>query len=77
MPQLTKQFRLDVTVQQFIDACDDVELQELQLLLDKKLRQKQINDWDNSPSYGKRKTLQEFADEGTPEERGLLLTESG
>lgn len=39
MPELKKLYTLTITPQQFIDACDDVELQELLLLLDKKLEQ--------------------------------------
>ena len=33
MPILHKQFTLDVTVEQFLRACSDTELQELDLLL--------------------------------------------
>lgn len=33
MPILNKQYTLTVTVEQFLQACDDIELQELELLL--------------------------------------------
>lgn len=34
MPKLSKQFHLEVTVEQFLEACSMVELQEVSLLLD-------------------------------------------
>lgn len=33
MPKLNKQFYLEVTVEQFLEACSPLELQELELLL--------------------------------------------
>lgn len=38
MPTLDKMFTLTVTVEQFLSACTDLELQELDLLLPKYLR---------------------------------------
>lgn len=38
MPSLDKVFTLSVTVEQFLNACSDVELQELDLLLPKYLK---------------------------------------
>ncbi|HIB37958.1 MAG TPA: hypothetical protein EYO36_10420 [Mesonia sp.] len=37
MPKITKNFQLEVTPEQFVNACDDVELQELQIELDRRL----------------------------------------
>jgi len=38
MPILNKQFTITVTVEQFLQACNDVELQELELLLPRYLQ---------------------------------------
>lgn len=38
MPSLDKVFTLSVTVEQFLNACSDVEIQELDLLLPKYLK---------------------------------------
>lgn len=35
MPNITKQFHIDITPEQFLNACDATELQELDLLLGK------------------------------------------
>lgn len=37
MPILNKQYTLEVTVEQFLNACSDIELQEIELLLPTKL----------------------------------------
>jgi hypothetical protein len=36
MPTLNKVYTLTITPEQFVEACSDVELEELQLLLDRK-----------------------------------------
>jgi hypothetical protein len=38
MPTLHKQFTLEVTIEQFLKACSDIELQELDLRLPAYLR---------------------------------------
>mgnify|MGYP000471744969 CR=1 FL=1 len=43
MPSISKQFHLEVTVRQFLDACDLVELQEVRLLIDQKIRIKEAH----------------------------------
>ena len=42
MPRLTKVFKLEVTLEQFLDACDSDELQEIEILLSKKRYQEKI-----------------------------------
>ena len=37
MPTLNKVYTLTITPEQFIEACSDVELQELEMLLNRKL----------------------------------------
>lgn len=34
MPKIQKQFHLELTVEQFLNACSHIELQEVDLLLD-------------------------------------------
>lgn len=46
MPRVTKILDLDITPQQFVDACDRDELQELILLSDSKLRAMDQEDED-------------------------------
>jgi hypothetical protein len=41
MPSIEKVYRLEITVERFLDACDDLELQEVELLI-------------NSPHYRSR-----------------------
>ncbi|GHB44562.1 hypothetical protein [Mongoliitalea lutea] len=41
MPKINKQFHLEVTVEQFLNACSLIELQELDLLLDTHLKRAQ------------------------------------
>jgi hypothetical protein len=36
MPTLNKLYSITITPQQFVDACSDIELQELDILLDQK-----------------------------------------
>lgn len=38
MPKLSKQFHLEITVEQFLNACSYLELQELDLRLDSYLK---------------------------------------
>lgn len=40
MPRLNKQFILEVTVEQFLEACSLTELQEIDLLLNKYIDKK-------------------------------------
>jgi hypothetical protein len=44
MPTLNKTYSLTITVSQFIEACSDIELQELQILLDSARFQKKIEE---------------------------------
>jgi len=41
MPTLNKVYQLNITPEQFIEACSDTELQELELLCQSKIRQRQ------------------------------------
>lgn len=41
MPEISKQFYLEVTVEQFLCACSYVELQEINMRLDAHLRRKE------------------------------------
>ncbi|WP_439473813.1 hypothetical protein [Algoriphagus formosus] len=38
MPKLSKQFHLEITVEQFLEACSYLELQELNMRIDSHLR---------------------------------------
>lgn len=41
MPKLSKQFHLEITVEQFLCACSYLELQEINMRLDAHLRRKE------------------------------------
>lgn len=41
MPKLQKTYTLEITVEQFLRACDSIELQELELLLSSELRRRE------------------------------------
>ena len=41
MPKLSKQFHLEVTVEQFLGACSMLELQEVSLLVDSYIQRKE------------------------------------
>jgi len=43
MPKITKTFHLEVTPEQFVNACDNTELRELQIELDRKLGREPIS----------------------------------
>lgn len=50
MPKMSKQFYLEVTVEQFLEACSAVELQELELLLQRpRYRNKGVPRMQNPP----------------------------
>lgn len=44
MPKLNKIYTLTITPEQFIEACSDIELQELQMLLDAPRFQKKLEE---------------------------------
>lgn len=44
MPKLTRQFYLEVTVEQFLSACTYLELQEINMRLDAHLRRAERSD---------------------------------
>lgn len=46
MPRITKLFKLEITIEQFLDACDGDELQEIEILLSKKKYQDKM--WRDS-----------------------------
>lgn len=43
MPKLEKLFTLEVTVEQFLRACSETELQEVDLLLAGELRRREVS----------------------------------
>ncbi len=43
MPRIQKSYTLEVTVEQFLNACSDLELQELELLLYSPQYQQRMN----------------------------------
>ncbi|WP_026946158.1 hypothetical protein [Algoriphagus marincola] len=47
MPKLSKQFYLEITVEQFLNSCSYLELQELDLLLEGYLRKARHTDLIN------------------------------
>ncbi|WP_288370358.1 hypothetical protein [uncultured Algoriphagus sp.] len=48
MPKISKQFHLEITVEQFLNACSYLELQELDLLLEGYLRRARHADLINT-----------------------------
>jgi hypothetical protein len=42
MPKLDKVFTLEITVEQFLRACSEIELQELKLLLHGEMRRREM-----------------------------------
>lgn len=41
MPSIPKMYTLEVTVEQFLRACSNIELEELSLLLDSEMRRRE------------------------------------
>lgn len=42
MPKIERQFTLEITPERFVDACSDIEIQELAILLDKEWVRRKI-----------------------------------
>jgi hypothetical protein len=49
MPSIQKAFFLEVTVEQFLDACSLTELQEIQLLIDSRVRIREVQENYRTP----------------------------
>jgi hypothetical protein len=57
MPSISKQFFLEVTVEQFLDACSLTELQEIQLLIDSRVRIREVQENYRTPKKNPVPTL--------------------
>lgn len=49
MPSISQQFTLSVTIEQFVKACSDSELQELDLLLSREFRRRGLGAEPEAP----------------------------
>ncbi len=57
MPNITKQFHIDITPEQYLSACSKEELLELDLLLDKYLKIYRILDKEKLQENSEEKPL--------------------
>ncbi|MFN3758463.1 MAG: hypothetical protein ACK4SF_04530 [Algoriphagus aquaeductus] len=60
MPKINKSFHLEITVEQFLNACSLLELQEVELLLDSHIRRAEERELRKNYSQLKNKGLNQI-----------------
>lgn len=67
MPELNKNFKLEITPEQFLNACSDTELQEIDLLLNRtEYQEKMGRNYRNSDNSGISDKLKMYMAESDP-----------